>query len=381
MSKPKVLVFIDWYLPGTRSGGPVRSCANLMDHLSGDIEFSIITTDTDYTEDAPYPNVISDQWTLIEGGTRVWYCSKGNVKKDTFKTLIAEEEYDAYYINGIYSKYFSILPLRILKKQKQRAKVIVAVRGMLAKGAMQFGTLKKKSFIQVAKLSGLYKGVVFQATNVEEEADIRTHINKDAKIEVIPNLPRFASPNNKPIEKKSGELKVLCLARIAVEKNNLFAIERVAQLRGKILLDLCGVIYDQEYWAKCKKAIDELPPNITVRHIHGIDGSNVPQFISDHHVLFLPSLGENFGHVIFESLSEGRPVVISDRTPWRDLEDARAGYVLPLEGKVAFEEAIKELAQMDQVAFNEWSDGAFNYALRYLEADKTAAKYLELFSP
>ena len=47
MEKKKILVFIDWYLPGFRAGGPIRSCANLISHLSDEFDFNIVTTDTD----------------------------------------------------------------------------------------------------------------------------------------------------------------------------------------------------------------------------------------------------------------------------------------------------------------------------------------------
>jgi len=379
MSKPKVLVFIDWFLPGTKAGGPVRSCANLVDHLSGQIEFSIVTTDTDYTEKVPYQGEQSDQWTMLEGGGRVWYCSKKGVNKANFKKLIKEKEYDAYYINGLYSKYFSILPLRLLKKQKRNAKVIVAVRGMLASGAMQFSTLKKKSFIRVAKLTGLYNGVIFQATNEVEEADIRLHIDQKVNIELIPNLARNFLPVNAPIEKKGGELKIVCLARIAIEKNTQFAIERVSNVHGIVQLDLCGVVYDQDHWSSCKRIIEGLPANVIVDHIDGIEGDQVPELLSKYHLMFLPTLGENFGHVIFESLSVGRPVIISDRTPWQGLEEQNAGFVLSLNESAKFENALQKFTDMAQEEYDGWCKGAFDFALRYLERDNTDKKYLELF--
>ena len=39
MAKPRVLVFIDWYAPGYKAGGPVRSLVNLVDHLRDRIDF------------------------------------------------------------------------------------------------------------------------------------------------------------------------------------------------------------------------------------------------------------------------------------------------------------------------------------------------------
>ncbi|MBM3917811.1 MAG: glycosyl transferase, partial [Sphingomonadales bacterium] len=42
-----VCLTIDWYLPGTNSGGPVRSVANLVAAMPN-THFYIITRNTDY---------------------------------------------------------------------------------------------------------------------------------------------------------------------------------------------------------------------------------------------------------------------------------------------------------------------------------------------
>ena len=47
-------------------------------------------------------------------------------------------------------------------------------------------------------------------------------------------------------------------------------------------------------------------------------------------LFFLPTRGENFGHVIAEALSVGTPVLISDQTPWRKLAAVGLGHDLPL---------------------------------------------------
>ena len=54
MSKKKILIFIDWYLPGYKAGGPIQSVANLVANLKEEFEFSIVTRDTDYCEKLPY---------------------------------------------------------------------------------------------------------------------------------------------------------------------------------------------------------------------------------------------------------------------------------------------------------------------------------------
>jgi glycosyltransferase involved in cell wall biosynthesis len=43
----------------------------------------------------------------------------------------------------------------------------------------------------------------------------------------------------------------------------------------------------------------------------------VPGVFRQYDLFVFPTRGENFGHVIIESLSVGTPVLLSDRTPWR----------------------------------------------------------------
>jgi glycosyltransferase involved in cell wall biosynthesis len=56
----------------------------------------------------------------------------------------------------------------------------------------------------------------------------------------------------------------------------------------------------------------------------------------------LPTFGENFGHSIYEALAHGLPVMISDKTPWQNLEEKVAGWVFDLNEKMDFESALEE---------------------------------------
>src|SRR5688500_15381491 len=101
MPKKKILVFIDWFLPGYRAGGPIRSCANLIDHLKDEYEFSVVTRDTDYCETAPYDSIKSDQWNILPNGVRVYYFSPSQLSSSNINKLLAQEQYDIIYLNGI----------------------------------------------------------------------------------------------------------------------------------------------------------------------------------------------------------------------------------------------------------------------------------------
>jgi glycosyltransferase involved in cell wall biosynthesis len=378
MPKPRVLVFIDWYLPGYKAGGPVRSVANLVDHLRDRIDFHIVARNTEYTESTPFAGITPDCWTLLPGGEKVWYASQAGTSRAAWKRILGAEPWDALYINGLYSWHYNILPLWL--SQRMPARRIVAVRGMLAAGAMRHGALKKLLFLSMARLVDLYKGVCFQATNEEEAKEVRLHIMKHADVRVVPNLSRKLQEEFIPIAKQPGAVKLVSVARIAVEKNTLLAIDSLRNVQGRVEFILYGPVYDQGYWAKCQAVIAELPGHVQVVHRGALPAEKVSRVLAEHHALFLPSAGENFGHTMLESLCAGRPLLISDRTPWRDLEAGQAGWDLPLDRPEAFTVAVEKLCAMDQVEYDRWTQGALQRARHYLADPRPIEASFELFS-
>jgi glycosyltransferase involved in cell wall biosynthesis len=379
MSKPQVLVFIGWYSPGFKAGGPVRSLVNMVDHLRDRIDFHIVTSDTDYTESKPYEGIRPDTWTTLPGGERVWYASKDAANLRNWRHLLKERAWDSVYINGIYSWAFSILPLWLLRGSGQKR--LVAVRGMLASGMMKHGAAKKRVFLAAMNLLGCYKGVAFQATNAEEVDDVKRWISQNADVQQVPNLGRKLTATAPPHrDKKPGELKLVSVARIAVEKNTLFAIGCLKDLVGDVTFDLHGPIYDEAYWRRCEEAIAGLPPNVKVSHMGTIHPDKVPALFADHHALFMPSQGENFGHTMVEALAAGLPLLISDRTPWKGLEEKDAGWDLPLDNAAAFTRALERMVQADQVQYDRWGNGAFAMGKRYLSDPGTVERSLALFT-
>jgi glycosyltransferase involved in cell wall biosynthesis len=116
-------------------------------------------------------------------------------------------------------------------------------------------------------------------------------------------------------------------------------------------------------------------------HYEGpVKNEEVCSLIQLHHLFVLPTFGENFGHAIFEALAAGRPVLISDQTPWRRLEQQRAGWDLPLDDPQAFINVIQNVAQMNSSDFERWSRGAWEYASIHSEHATLREQYKELFS-
>ena len=380
MSKPQVLVFIDWYKPYFKAGGPVRSMVNLVDHLGDRLDFHIITSDRDYTATINEAGVPADHWVRSDAGEMVQYASAAAHTVANWRALIHARPWDVVYINGLFSRWSTIVPLWLLRGSEQRR--IVAVRGMLATGPMQQGAFKKRMFLFLMKAMGCFKKVEFQATNAEEVGDIRRWIGADVTIHLVQNLARKASAQLPPsIKKEIGMLTLVSLARIAEEKNTLFAIERLASVRGRVRFDLFGTVYDQAYFERCKAAVQRLPKNIDVVWHGQLPNEEVGEALTRAHALFMPSVGENFGHTMLEALSAGRPLVISDRTPWKNLAPTQAGWDLPLEDPERFTEAVQRLVDMDQSTYDALIKGAYTLGSRYLSDPVPVEKSLSMFRP
>lgn len=376
----KVLIFIDWFLPGSKAGGPVTSNVNMVEEFRDEVDFFILTRNTDYCEETPYESVPANQWTQFKEGVSIFYFSNDFLTISNLKKVTEEARCDHWYINGVYSMYFSILPL-ILSQLNKDIRTTISARGMLSPHALTEKSFKKKLLLGVFKWFGMYRDVFFHATNTDEAADIAKQVSKSKGILIAPNLSK-KSPFGLGIkeEKISGSLKLISLARISPEKNILGALEILVNcMQHSIQFDIYGQIYDQDYGRRCQEAIKMLPKTIEVNFHGSISPQEVPAALSKSHYLFLPTQGENFGHAILEALSAGCPVIISDRTPWRDLQEKGIGWDISLDQPDQFIKAIESAVAMDQESYAKMSKAAIEFGKDFTENTEVIDANRKLF--
>ncbi len=157
-------------------------------------------------------------------------------------------------------------------------------------------------------------------------------------------------------------------------------LSALSQSTHAIRVKVVGNPEDISYRDQCKKMVRDLPPTVQVTFTNEVPHHMINQLIKEHHIFCLPTSGENFGHAIFESLAAGRPVLISDQTPWRNLDRYKAGWDLPLSDPAKFGAIIEQCALMNAAEFNERCQAAWQFCNRYLQASDIKQQYLKLFS-
>ncbi len=369
-----ILIFIDWFLPGYKAGGPIQSVANLVNQFKTEFDISIVTSNHDLGEKTSYPGIALNEWIGMDG-YRIIYLDKVHENIKFYRQLFSQTSFDILYCNSFFSIPYTLKPILIARSYVKQ--IVLAPRGMLGTGALQIKWFKKKGFIALAKSLRFYNNITWHATAESEKEEIKKIFGQKAKVKLAPNLLSERQLNNTKRSKQRGEVNLFFVSRIAQKKNLLEAIKMLAltSAQFQIKYTIIGPIDEPQYWEKCKNEIANLPAHVVIDYIGAINNKELTELLSKYHFLLLPTLHENYGHVIMESLQCGCPVIISDRTPWRNLQNIefkpidaaptstiKVGWDLPLENHKLWIETIEKSAVMNQAEYDEMSNNAFNYA-------------------
>lgn len=353
ISRTIVLALVNHYLPSYKSGGPVRSLANLVAHLGSEFDFRIITRDRDAGDQHAFESISVDTWNSV-GQARVYYASPRRLEPRSFFSLISDTPHDVLYLNSFFDPVFTV---QVMVGRRlgcvPRRPTVVAPRGEFSPGALQLKSRRKQLYQVAAEIFGLYDDIHWQASTRVEKKQIRGFLGGTAdKILVASDLRTPpAGTASLAIDRptiNAEPLQVLFLSRITPMKNLTFALEVLSHVNVPVHLSIVGPVRDSVYWEDCRTIIQNLRGHIQVSYRGGVPHQAVAEHYRKSHLLFLPTRGENFGHVIPEALQSGTPVLISDNTPWQDLEVAGVGWNVPLSKKSRYVDIIEEVAAMSE---------------------------------
>lgn len=371
--KPKILVFCDYYLPGYKSGGGMRTLVNMVERLGSKYEFRIVARDHDGKLDrTPYTTVEINKWNTI-GNARVFYLSSERVRPSILRDLVREVGPASIYLNSFFATQAVFILLLKKLKQISRVPVVMAPEGELSSSALAIKPLKKKLYIKVVKAFRLKEGLIWKASSDAEKDDIENFGRGSNEVFVAPNLPPKSiladfTPALKP-EKKKGEAKLIFLSRFARIKNFKWLLDLLPRTQGSLSIDLYGALEDEAYWNECQGQIRGMPETIKISHKGPVRHEDVARTMAGYHYFILPTLGESFGHVCLEALAAGCPLIVSDRTPWLGLEAKGIGWDLSLEDPDKWVRVIDQCVAEDDGSYRSRSLAAREAAVSWL-ADK-----------
>lgn len=371
-----ILIITGRYLPGFKDGGPVRTLKNLTDSIGERFNFTIACADRDHGDAKPYDNISVNDFNKL-GKANVYYVKNGRFSFSKIKKLSSAN--DIVYVCGVYNSY-AIKALILKRLGLIKKPFVLAPMGSFSKGALQIKSLKKQVYFATVKAFGLFKKINFSVTSDIEEEELREALNITNKCYVAEDPQRSISPEFVHSEnKKDGITKIVFISRICQKKNLHDALRILSKVRSKAVFHIYGNIEDKEYFERAKGMIVNLPTNITCEYKGEIPSEEVPNVMKNYDIFLFPTFGENFGHVISEALATGTIPVISNTTPWNDLNEKNSGFVIDLSDMEMFVNTIENICKMEPDEMKIISDNARNY---YLEKYNNALEnngYIKMF--
>jgi glycosyltransferase involved in cell wall biosynthesis len=366
----KILILMGRYLPGHKDGGPLRTIINVTEALGDEYEFYIACLDRDHGDTEPYSNIKIGEWNQV-GKAKVWYVRPGGFTYDLILRLA--EGKNLIYLSSFYDDY-GYKTLLLNNRGKLNCNVALASMGVFSEAALKQKSIKKFLFINACKVFGLFTNITWSVTSELEAEDVKKVIGSEIKYVIAEDLPRMNVPGR--LEKKDEVLKIVFISRICTHKNLDFAIRAIDGMKHDARLTICGPIQEKEYWNNCRKQLENV--KFLWSYEGDVPSDEVQGRLAQHDVLIFPSKSENYGHVVIEALSVGCIPVISDRTPWKMLDNEKIGFELPLVEE-NFAKKLDLLAEMTCSERSSMADRAVIFAKEKIEQSVRKTGYRIIF--
>jgi glycosyltransferase involved in cell wall biosynthesis len=339
-ARPVVLVLLGCFWPGNDASGPNQSFIALATALTRAFDFRVVARDR-----PPGASVSTAPAGWVDlGYAKARYLPVGRFGAIGLAKLLRETPHDVLWLNSVYDREFTLPALTLRFLGAARGPVLLSPRGEFAAGALEVKPGKKQVFLSLVRALGLWRGVTVHATSDAEAKEIAARAPEGAEIVMAPNLRLMLAPP--PFVAPGEALRMIFVGRIVPIKGLDFALKALGRVRAKVVFEIFGPPEDAATANQCEKLAAGLPANVVAHWRGAASNEAIIAALARSDLFFLPTGGENFGHAIFEALSCSVPVLISDRTPWRNMKAANAGWDLPLDDQAPFVEAIEAFAAL-----------------------------------
>ncbi|WP_120112298.1 glycosyltransferase [Tsuneonella suprasediminis] len=378
----KILCIADYYQPGFKAGGPITTIANMRETLNPEVSLCIFTRDRDLGDVSSYDNVEVGRWLQRPNGP-IFYAPPAQFGPLGIKKIMSDGNFDAIYLNSFFSAKGSIGPYFAQKTTTGKIPIIIAPRGEFSPAALKIKRLRKLFYIKNSNLLRLYRDVFWHASSKMEADDI-LKVFPDARdrirVALDPVSDRALSRQAAHVrkEKVAGEIRIVFISRISPIKNLDGLLDILQMSRSNIILDIFGPIEDMEYWHACKLKISSLPRNICTNYYGPLEHNNVASTFALYDLFAFPTHSENFGHVIFESICAGTPVIVSDKTPWQGGQEDGIN-VIPLRDRTGWASAIDAMAALDEDEHTRLRKAVESYGRNFAKSSDIRRENISMF--
>ena len=265
--------------------------------------------------------------------------------------------------------------------------IVASPRGNLFPWNLKKGYLKKKLYMEVFQRRYFNTSDCIHVTSKEELKAVK-NLGLNAPIGLISNgvdIDEFKNMQSK--EKHRDNLG------IDVNKKYILYMGRIEQKKGLLLLLhtykdfvkkndewkilIAGPAYDKKYFQDCKDFAINAGLDKHIEWLGMVSGSRRIDAYGAADLFVLPTHSENFGIVIAEALASGLPVITTNGTPWAEIQNEFAGYIIPLEKRFLLS-SIDNFSKLSILEKNEMAANAKNIAQRY-SWDKPGHEMAQLY--
>ena len=374
------------FYPAIFYGGPISATWDLSQKI-GEKGVEVYVSTTNANGNEKLKNVNTKKHIQIAKNVFIRYYHEQliNVFSFSFMYNIYSDikKSDVVYIQYLfhYTVIFSLFFSWVLKKE-----VVLCPRGSFSDYTQKSNGLLKRIWIRLFVKPFVSK-IKWQASSYLEKNDILKYF-PSSDVSMISDGIDFDSFQDS--EKIDLEILVKKYTNFDFENVSdvIFSMGRLHEIkRFDILIDAFNLYHTENKNAKLLIAgaddgvkdklldqIDKLGLNESIFLIGLVDFHQKKELLSNSSVFALSSEFESFGIVVAEALACGLPIVVSDKTAWKDINKNNCG-IFAENRKEDFFKALKQIKKQDFTASN-----SKNFVKENYDWDIVSKKFLNLIT-
>ena len=240
---------------------------------------------------------------------------------------------------------------------------------------------KVKKYFVIYFFKIISKKFIFHATSQLEKNVIKKIYLRNT-IVIARDIPYNFQKINTEKSKISlqNTFRIIFSSRVVKNKNLAFLPKILKLIDFDIQFDIYGDVYDLIYFKEIEEELNKLEKNIKWEYRGRLDFNEARIVFKDYNLFIFPTLGENYGFVILESLSCGCPVLLSSNTtPWNSLEENGVGFNLTLDNAKVWANKIIYYKNLSEYERKIISNKCKNYALQMANINEIKNENLLMF--